>query len=97
MRRITVFVLGVVLSASFSVSAQAFMRKDMSLVKGKVVQHDVKKAVLTVAGERGEGNVVFDISAAEITTSLAQGERVVVIYKIDGNKVTIVKPVPPGR
>ena len=89
MRKIIAVILGFMMVISFSGTSQAIMRKDMSLVKGKVVAHDVKKATLTVVGERGEGKLVFDLKGAEIATSIDKGARVVVFYKNAGTKVKV--------
>ncbi|MBF0122983.1 MAG: hypothetical protein HQL21_06215 [Candidatus Omnitrophica bacterium] len=97
MKKTIVVILGFMMVISFLGTSQAFMRKDMSLVKGKVVAYDKKKATITVDGERGEGKIVFDLKGAEIATSIEKGARVVIIYKNEGNKVTTVRPVPPGR
>ena len=97
MKKLTVFVISLVLAFAFSTTGFALMRKDIGLVKGKVVASDIKKKTLTVDGERGEGKVNFDVSEARITTPTKLGNRVVVIYNKDTGKATWVKEVPPGR
>ncbi|MBF0386602.1 MAG: hypothetical protein HQL20_01950 [Candidatus Omnitrophica bacterium] len=76
--------------------AGALMRKDMGLVRGKVVDYDPRTRVLIVDGNRGEGKVQFDLSSAQVTVPTNPGEEVVVIYKLEGNKATVVKS-PPNR
>ena len=100
MKRIIAMILGFMMVVSFSGTSQAFMRRDMSLVKGKVLSHDKKASRLTVQGERGEGKMVFDLKGAEIDTAIEKGNRVVVIYKNAGTPVKIkvkagTKDAPP--
>ncbi len=77
-------------------SAHALMRKDMGLVRGKVIEYDHKTRTLVIDGNRGEGQVKFDLSAAQVTAPTNPGEEVVVIYKLQGNKATVVK-YPPKK
>ncbi len=74
----------------------SLMRKDMGLVRGKVVDYNPKTRMLMVDGNRGEGKVSFDLSSAQVTVATNPGEEVVVIFKVDGNRATMVKP-PPKR
>ena len=94
MKKTLALVLGLILMASFALPAQAFMRKDMDLVKGKVVAYNAAKKMLTVLSDAGDGKIVCDISSAQISTSTAVGSQVVVVYKKAGNVATLVKPVP---
>lgn len=97
MKKVFAGVLALMVALALSSSVNAFMRRDMGLVKGRVIMNDPTRKMITVDGERGEGKVDFDISAAEITTNTSVGERVVVIYMLDTGKATWVKEVPPGR
>mgnify|MGYP007068311055 CR=1 FL=1 len=97
MKKVVAVVMGLALVVAFASSGHAYMRRDMGLVKGKVVTNDASHKALVVDGERGEGQVRFDISEAQVTTSTRVGDRVVVIYKRDTGKATWVKEVPPGR
>ncbi|MEI6437913.1 MAG: hypothetical protein WCO69_04075 [Candidatus Omnitrophota bacterium] len=90
-------VVVLLLLLSVACPAQAsLMRADMSLVRGKVISYNPKTRALVVDGNRGEGKVSFDLSAAQVTVATNPGEEVVVIYKVDGKKATLVKP-PPKR
>lgn len=75
----------------------SLMRKDMNLVRGKVISYDPVTRVLIVDGNRGEGEVAFDLSSAQVTVPTTAGEEVVVIFKLDGKKATIVKSPPKKK
>ncbi len=97
MNKVSLIVLVSVLMFFSVAPVQAsLMRQDMGLVRGKVLEYDPKTRMLMVDGSRGEGLVNFDLSAAHVTAPTNPGEEVVIIYKIDGNKATVVK-YPPKR
>jgi len=96
MNRVSSIVLGLALVFIVISPAYALMRKDMGLVRGMVVAYDPKTRMLMVEGSRGEGQVKFDLSSAQVTAPTNPGEEVVVIYKFEGNKATVVK-YPPNR
>jgi len=98
MNRIFVFLMGIFMAFMAASSAQAsFLRNDMDIVRGRVVAFDSENKKLTVESDSGDGQVVVDISSADITTSTNTGDRVIAIYKKEGAVATIVKPVPEGR
>ena len=90
------FMVVVLVCGSVFPAHAALMRRDMSLVRGKVVAYDPRTRLLTVDGNRGEGKVSFDLSSAQVTAPTNPGEEVVVIFKIEGKKATVVK-FPPNR
>ena len=86
-----IWVLTVLLFLSYPTTGHALLRKDIAVMKGKVVSINRSTNVITINEYNSAAKTTFTVKKG-IDASIAQGSDVAIFYKKGTNIANMVRP-----